>query len=90
MINELGENEKLKAAMENIIRDNLYLYVLEIDYESKEIIICLTEKLLWNLVPMNPESFLDLRLNFSGYEITELDESIARYHGDRNSLMNPN
>jgi hypothetical protein len=87
---EPNEQDKLKAAIENIIRENLYLYVLEIDYNTKEIIVCLTEKLLWNMIPMNPEFFLDLRQNFSGYEITELDENVARVHGDRNSLLNPN
>jgi hypothetical protein len=39
---------------------------------------------------LNPEFFLDLHHNFYGYEITELDENVARFHGDRNSLMNPN
>ena len=90
MKSESNEQDKLNAAIENIVRENLYLYVLEIDYQTKEIIVCITEKLLWNLIPMNPESFLDLHQNFSGYEITELDESKARFHGDRNSLFSIN
>jgi len=90
MKDESSEQEKLKAAIENIVKQNLYLYVLEIDYKTKEIIVCLTENLLWNLIPMNPEAFLDLHHNFSGYEITEVDDRIARYHGDRNDFLSKN
>lgn len=84
------EQERLKEAIDNIVRENLYLYLLEIDYERKEILICLTEKLLWNLVPMNPESFTDFTNDFSGYTIVELEENLAKYHVDRNSLLSKN
>lgn len=43
MNNDLNENENLRAAIEHIEAENLYLYVLEIDYETKEIIVCITE-----------------------------------------------
>ena len=82
--------ERLKEAIANIVTENLYLYILEIDYESKEIIISVTEKLLWNLIPMNPESFQNLLYDFSGYILVELEERFVRYHGDRNSLFSKN
>jgi len=87
---ESNEKEKLKEAIENIIKKNLYLYVLEIDYQTKEIIVCLTEKLLWNIIPMNPELFSELLQQFRGYEISELDDRVARFFGDRKSYMNKN
>jgi len=90
MKDESSEQEKLKAAIENIVKENLYLYVLEIDYQTKEIIVCITEKLLWNLVPVNPKAFQGFLYFFSGYEISEVDDRVARHYGDRNSVLSKN
>jgi len=64
--------------------------LLEIDYESKEIIVCITEKILWGLMPINPVTFLELKQDFHGYEIDMLPERMARFHGDRNLLLSKN
>ena len=90
MNDELSEHENLKAEIDKIIGANLYLYILEIVYESKEIIICLTDKLLWDLIPTNPEQFETILEDFSGYALCEIDEKLARYNGDRNSLLSKN
>lgn len=71
-------------------QENKYLYLLEIDYEDKEIIIARTERLLWNLIPFSDEAFEEVLNNFSGYEVYELDEKFLRWHADRKSYMNPN
>lgn len=68
----------------------LHLYVLDILYDEKEIIITRSKKLLWNLIPISPEAFKLLQENFPEYSIIEIDESVMVNMSDRNKLMNPN
>lgn len=68
----------------------MHLYVLDILYDEKEIIITRTEKLLWNLIPISPEAFKLLQENFPEYSLIEIDESIMISMGDRKNLLNPN
>lgn len=78
MENELNEKQKLRAAIEHVERENLYLYFLEIDYVCKEIIFCITEKLLWTIVPINPESFQELQHEYYGMR---LRNSMKKWQG---------
>jgi len=68
----------------------MHLYVLDILYDEKEIIITRTEKLLWNLIPISPEAFKLLQEIFPEYSLIEIDESIMISMGDRKNLLNPN
>jgi hypothetical protein len=68
----------------------MHLYVLDILYDEKEIIITRSEKLLWNLIPISPEAFKLLQENFPEYSLIEIDESIMISMGDRKNLLNPN
>lgn len=67
-----------------------HLYVLDILYDEKEIIITRTEKILWSLIPYSPEAFQLLKEIYSEYSIIEIDESIMRMRSDRFNIMNPN
>jgi hypothetical protein len=67
-----------------------YLYLLEIVPEDKEIIITKCKKMLWELIPMSDEEFIEILLNYPGYDVCELDENFLRAQGDRHSYMNPN
>jgi len=87
---EPNQQEKLKAAIEKIMRHNWYLYLLEIDYDNNEIIVCVTDKLLWDLIPTNPEQFEAILEDFAGYTLCEIDENLLRYNGDRNTLLSKN
>jgi len=68
----------------------MHLYVLDILYDEKEIIITRSEKLFWNLIPISPEAFKLLQENFPEYSLIEIDESIMISMGDRKNLLNPN
>ena len=68
----------------------MYLYVLEIVPESKEIIITMCERMLWNLIPCSNEAFSLLQENYKDYNIYELDEKFPREQGDKHNYMNPN
>ena len=68
----------------------MHLYVLDILYDEKEIIITRSKKLLWNLIPISPEAFKLLQENFPEYSLIEIDESIMISMGDRKNLLNPN
>lgn len=68
----------------------MYVYVLEIVTETKEIIITTSESLLWELIPCSIESFNLLLENYPDYAIYELDEKFLREQGDKHNYMNPN
>jgi hypothetical protein len=68
----------------------MYLNVLDIHYEEKEIIITRSQKLLWNLIPFSPEAFEAMKENLPEYSIIEIDENFMRMKGDRQNLLNPN
>jgi ribosomal 50S subunit-associated protein YjgA (DUF615 family) len=67
-----------------------YLYLLEIVPQDKEIIITKCEKMLWSLIPMSDEAFIQILRDYPGYDVCELDENFLRAQGDRHSYMNPN
>ena len=67
-----------------------YIYILEIDFEGKEIIITRSDKLMWSMIPSSPERLLDYLHEYPDFELTELDERFLRYQADRVSIMNPN
>lgn len=68
----------------------MHLYVLDILYDKKEIIVTRSKKLLWNLIPISPEGFELLQTNFPEYSVIEIDESIMVNRGYRMNLLNPN
>ena len=68
----------------------MYLYVLEIVPETKEIIITICERMLWELIPYSNEAFILLHENYPDYSIYELDEKFLREQGDKYNYMNPN
>jgi hypothetical protein len=68
----------------------MYIYVLEIATETKEIIITKCESSLWELIPCSVEGFYSLMENYPDYLIYELDEKFLRAQGDKHNFMNPN
>lgn len=68
----------------------MHLYLLDIDYEDKEIIIAKTQRLLWNLIPFNPEAFKQLLIDFHDYEIIELDERFLQQQTEKHKFLNLN
>ena len=68
----------------------MYLYILDILYDEKEIIITRSQKLLWNLIPFNPEAFEAMKEILPEYSVIEIDESVMRMNGDRHNLLNLN
>lgn len=68
----------------------MHLYLLDILYEEKEIIITKSQGLLWNLIPFNPEAFELIKEYFPDYTIIEIDGRIMRAKGDQHTLLNPN
>lgn len=68
----------------------IYLYLLEIVFEAKEIIITRCEKLLWELIPISNDAFDELLTNYPDYTIYELDEMFLREMADKHSYLSPN
>ena len=56
----------------------MYLYLLDVSLKKKEIIITISERLLWNLIPFNIQAFKEILKIFPDYEIYELDEKFLR------------
>ena len=56
----------------------MYLYLLDVSLKKKEIIITISERLLWNLIPFNTQAFKEILKIFPDYEIYELDEKFLR------------
>ena len=67
-----------------------HIYVLDILYEDKEIMITRSQTLLWNLIPFNPADFEIIKGLFSDYRIIEVDDRIIRMRSDLRKLLNPN
>lgn len=67
-----------------------HIYVLDILYEDKEIMITRSQTLLWNLIPFNPADFEIIKSLFSDYTIIEVDDRIIRLRSDLRKLLNPN
>jgi hypothetical protein len=68
----------------------MYLYILEIVPEEREILITVSKTTLWNLIPFNHEAFKELLKIYPDYKIYELDEKFLRERADRHSYLNPN
>ena len=67
-----------------------YIYIMEIDFKDKEIIITTNDKLIRTMIPCTHETLMAYEHNFSDFEFVELDERFLRFHADRFSIMNPN
>lgn len=67
-----------------------YIYVLEIDFEDKEIIYTRSDKIMWTMIPFDLERLQALASEYPDYDFVELDERLLQYNADRHSYMNPN
>jgi hypothetical protein len=70
--------------------DMSYVYVLEIDFEDKEIIYTKSDKIMWTMIPFDLERLQALADEYPNYDFVLLDESILRFNDDRRSIMFPN
>ncbi len=73
-----------------MINNMKYIYILEIDFEGKEIIITISDKLMWSMIPSSPEILMEYLHEYPDFDLVELDERFLRYQADRASIMKPN
>jgi hypothetical protein len=67
-----------------------YIYVLEIDFEDKEIIYTSSDKIMWTMIPFDLERLQALASEYPDYDFVELEERLLQYHADRKNIMYPN
>lgn len=67
-----------------------HIYLLDILYDDKEIMITRSKALLWNMIPFNPDDFELMKGFFPDFTIIEVDERIIRMRKDLRNLLNPN
>lgn len=67
----------------------MYLYLINVSPNRKEIKITRSERLLWNLIPFDPLAFEEVVKIYVDYKIIELDEKNYRGRDEGHDSMYP-
>ncbi len=67
----------------------MYLYLINVSPNQKEIKITRSERLLWNLIPFDPLAFDEVVKIYADYKIIELDEKNYRGRDEGHDFLYP-